>query len=41
MHPPHTPHPRTQVDLTEFEEPDEDGDGADDALWSEEEDWGL
>jgi hypothetical protein len=27
-----------QVDLTEFEEPDEDG-GSDDALWSEEEDF--
>lgn len=27
-----------QVDLTEFEEPDEDG-GSDGALWSEEEDF--
>ncbi|PSC75808.1 Eukaryotic peptide chain release factor subunit 1-3 [Micractinium conductrix] len=31
---------RYSVDLTEFEEPGEDGD-SDGALWSEEEDWGL
>lgn len=39
--PPNPPHPEPhamQVDLTEFEEPDEDG-GSDGALWSEEEDF--